>query len=327
MRKIFITCLFISLLQQQGITQTDTLRGDEAREILKQMKMDTAQWLASSASDACKCIDSISLTGKSSNDISADIAKCIDKEVVVYQSLIKTYRAMLDGEKNININVDKKSSGYRGYYFDIETWLMDSCASLTIAVANNNKESATSISSDPVARAAYQDGIDAMRNNNLEMAADFFAKAVEVDRRFAFAWDNLGICYRKLGKYEEAIKAYKTSLRIDPKGVTPLHNIPVAYEYMEKYDKALDAYTDILKVYPDDPEAFYGAGRIYAYFKIDMEKALQNMCKAYNMYTQTSSPYRVDAQKNINYIYGQMKANGKEERFFEILEENNIKAR
>ena len=58
-----------------------------------------------------------------------------------------------------------------------------------------------------------------------------------------------------------------------------------------------------------------------------MEKALQNMCKAYNMYTKTSSPYRVDAQKNINYIYGQMKANGKEERFFEILEENNIKAR
>ena len=38
------------------------------------------------------------------------------------------------------------------------------------------------------------------------------------------------------------------------------------------------------------------------------------MCKAYNIYTNSNSPYRVDAEKNINYIYSKMKEDGKEAR-------------
>jgi tetratricopeptide (TPR) repeat protein len=154
----------------------------------------------------------------------------------------------------------------------------------------------------------------------------YFEAAVAADPKFAFAWDNVGVCSRRLGKLDEALTAYNKSLEIDPKGVTPLHNIPVVYEFQKNFDKAIEAYQNILHFYPDDPEAYYGEGRIYAFFKIDLEKALQNLCKAYNIYTNTNSPYRVDAEKNINYIHGKMKAEDKEARFFEILKENNIAA-
>ena len=206
----------------------------------------------------------------------------------------------------------------------METWLKDSCESLNHAVASNNKESDYSMSKDPKAIDEYNEGIDYMKTGDFKKAATWFEKAVKTDPKFVFAWDNLGVSHRKLGNLEEALAAYNKSLEIDPKGIMPLHNIPVVYEFQKKYEKAIEAYQNILKVYPEDPEAYYGEGRIYSYFIVDMEKALQNMCKAYIIYTKSNSPYRVDAEKNINYIYGKMKEAGNDKRFLEILKENKI---
>jgi hypothetical protein len=80
------------------------------------------------------------------------------------------------------------------------------------------------------------------------------------------------------------------------------------------------------KQYPNDPEVYYGIGLIYLSGKNDMENALQNMCKAYNIYVEQKSPYRTDAEKVINMIFGIMKKDNKEEAFNRILKENNIKS-
>jgi cytochrome c-type biogenesis protein CcmH/NrfG len=39
------------------------------------------------------------------------------------------------------------------------------------------------------------------------------------DPEFAFAWDNLGISYRRLNNYDKAIDAYSKSIAIDPKWI------------------------------------------------------------------------------------------------------------
>lgn len=46
---------------------------------------------------------------------------------------------------------------------------------------------------------------------------------------------------------------------------------------------------------------------MYALHLNESEKGLDNMCKAYNLYIQLKSPYRTDAEKIIQMIYGQMK--------------------
>jgi tetratricopeptide (TPR) repeat protein len=104
----------------------------------------------------------------------------------------------------------------------------------------------------------------------------------------------------------------------------PLQNIAVVYEYKKEYDKELDAYKRLLEIYPDDPEVYYGIGRIYTFFKNDPEKGLDNFCKAYNLYIKINSPYRTDAEKNISSIYRQMKKDNKENVFLKILKDNNI---
>jgi len=65
-------------------------------------------------------------------------------------------------------------------------------------------------------------------------------------------------------------------------------------------------------------------GDVYATKLNDYEKGLEYMCKAYNLYIEQKSPYRADAEKVINIIYYEMKKQGKEEKFNEILKANNI---
>lgn len=328
MKKILLPLLWLCLVPAISYSQkTDTLTGEAAQQILSQLKIDTAAFLSEFGGNACKCIDSISVSRKGKTEITADISECIEKQVESYQLIMKMYASMTGKAKDnrIELNVDKNSAEYRHYYFEIERWLKDSCASLNLAVAANNEENKHSVSRNKKARELYDTGIEWLKKENYEKAAQYFKKAVDEDEKFAFAWDNLGICYRKLEKYDEALAAYNKSLEIDPDGITPLQNIPVVYQYQKKFDKALGAYKLLQARYPNDPEGFYGAGLVYLNNETDYENALQDLCKAYNLYIKNSSPYRVDAEKVINYIYSRMKADGKEKRFFEILEQNNIK--
>ena len=329
--KSILSIIFLSMFFFSTLAQTDTvikkenLSAEDLQKIIKTSNIDSIAFLRESSNMACKCIDSISLKNKSNEQIVNEICSCIDKQVSGYQLAVKLYHSMTDLTKNktISINVNKNSAEYQQYYFQIERWLQDSCKSMKDAVKSNNKESEFSFSKNDEAVALYNKGTTAMQNENIKEALSYFEDAVKKDSKFAFAWDNIGICNRKLNNFDAALNAYKKSLEIDPTGKTPLQNIAIVYEFEKNYDKALEAYLNISNYYPGDAEAYYGAGRIYT-LKSDFENGLQNMCKAYNIYTNTKSPYRVDAEKQINYLYSKMKGEGKEELFNKILKDNNI---
>lgn len=325
MKKIFFVLLPLFALTQFTYAQKDTLTGEAEQQILSAIKIDTLKILSELSAGACKCIDSIGLTDKTSKEIAADIFTCVDKEVTAYQLAIKLYQSMKGDAKNKNIilNTNKNSQEYQRYYFEMERWLKDSCTSLNKAVKSDNKESEFSNSKDEKALKFYDKGINEFSTENFKDALPWFEKAVKQDEKFAFAWDNIGVCRRKLGDLDGALEAYTKSLQLDPKGKLPLQNIPVVYEYKKDYDKALEAYKNLYKIYPDDPEAYYGAGRMYE-LKGDVEKALDNMCKAYNAYVEINSPYRVDAENNISIYFKKMKAAGNEELFYKILKENKL---
>jgi len=170
----------------------------------------------------------------------------------------------------------------------------------------------------------YFKGIDQSEKQNYQKAISYFQRALKIDSLFAFAWDNMGLCYRKLDKYDDAIYAYNKSLELDPLGLMPLQNIAVAYKYKKEYQKALAAYETLAELDSKNPEVYYGIGLLYAYSLNDLENGLDNICKAYTYYIAQKSPYRTDAEKLINLIYADMKKQGKETAFDEILKNNNI---
>lgn len=286
------------------------------------------------AENACKCIDSINAFDKKRTQIVEEVNRCIDEQCNVYQmgSKLMGINALTkdtsqnDSKKEIKItvNMNKNSREYKKYYFEMERYLMANCSSLQEKIATNDGINAKSFSSNNEALELYSKALDVTKKGNYKKAIEYYQKALQIDSLFVFAWDNMGICYRRLEEYDKALAAYQKSLEIDPTGIMPLQNIPVVYQLKKEYDKAIAAYQKLAEIDSNNPEIYYGIGNIYTMSLMDFEKGLSYMCKAYNLYVEQKSPYRSDAEKIISLIYGEMKKQGKEARFEEILKENQI---
>jgi tetratricopeptide (TPR) repeat protein len=286
------------------------------------------------AGNACDCVDSIDLYNKPKEDVIAAISKCIDAQVAAFQLGSKLLKLSdfpedhneVDGKKEVTIPIelDKRTDEYKNYYFEMERYLMEHCASLKIKVASLDEQHQKSVSNDSTAIGFYNLGLAEVRKENYQKAIDYFRQALDIDAEYAFAWDNLGLCYRKLENYDLAIQAYQKSLAIDPNGLMPLQNIAVAYQYKKEYKKAIAAYEALALVDKDNPEVYYGIGQVYALNLNDYEHGLENMCKAYNLYIEQKSPYRSDVEKIIGFLFSEMKKQGKQALFYKILKTYHI---
>lgn len=282
---------------------------------------------------ACACTDSITLLNRDKKDILKDVHGCIDQYTGALQisSLLSGAEELsktapeVNGKKQVSLNFDtnKNSKQYTESYHDIERYMMGNCSSLKkIAAVSETKTDR--LSKNPEALEYYAKAIEFSKAENWKEAIKNSEMAVKKDPKFVYAWDNLGINYRRIAEYDKSIDAYKKSLEIDPNGKMPLQNIPMAYIYKKDFQKAIDAYLALDKVYPGDPEVYYGIGQVYFSGIKDDEKALDYICKSYKIYNQQKSPYRTDAEAVINSIYKNMKAAGKTEKFKEILKKNMI---
>jgi len=304
------------------------LSEEETKEVVSQLGFGPNTFLNMFAPKACSCIDSANTVEKDEKKRMEAFSGCIDEQVGPYQ-LSQQLLGSLGGsekEKVINVSYDKNSDLYKSYYFKLERWLLDSCATLKRVMASNDKEREKSFSNNPEAMSAYNSGVELLRKEKYADCIPFFEKAVTIDPEFAFAWDNLAICYRKTNNFTKAEEAYKASLKVDPVGKTALLNLAVIYQLQKRDDDAINAYKEILKHYPKDPEVYYGIGLVYFNIKKDWENALENMCKAYNIYIEQKSPYRSDAEHVIKLIFAEMKKENKEDTFHKILKDNNIRS-
>jgi tetratricopeptide (TPR) repeat protein len=54
----------------------------------------------------------------------------------------------------------------------------------------------------------------------------------------------MGVAYNELGKYQEAIDAYKETIKIKPDYHMAYYNMGGAYNKLKEYQKAIDAYKE-----------------------------------------------------------------------------------
>lgn len=259
------------------------------------------------------CITEAIISDQVQNDLMGQLTKALDN---VDSSKKESDSLVIKNDKDIVISTDKN-------YAQIEEYLLRNCQRLKVLIASDNTKHENSISNHDKALKFYDEGVDYFRNGNYKKALPKFKKAVKIDKEFAFAWDNLGVCQRKLGKYKEAINSYNESLKLDPLGRVPLMNIPVAYELLKDYDNAILAYKRFSELYPNDAEGDYGIGRIH-HMKGNYEDALDSMFKAYLKYKEMKSPYVQDAERNISIFYNEMKEKGMLDTFHELAKKHNI---
>ncbi len=221
-----------------------------------------------------------------------------------------------DSKKKFNIYLEKD-------YKEIEKELLANCPRMRRLMMNEEQLQDNSVSTNITAIDLYNEGQAFYDKQDYEKAIALFKQCLEIDSKFAYAWDNLGISYRKSGDYKNAIKAYKKSLNLVKDGRTPLLNIPIAYEFLKEYDKAIDTYKKYIKIYPEDPEGYYGIGRMY-HLQGDYENALDNIMKSYIMYNEVKSPYARDAESNLSLFYKELKELNKLDLFEKMAEKYKI---
>lgn len=320
---------FIYTLTIVLLTTIAALAQDEKTKEVKLSDLNI-DFKKSTGDGICKCIDSIQTGSKSSDSINAEIKACIDDKVMAYQMIVKLSNAQKQAEKsgekstNVEINTNKESDSYKKYFYELQSYVLDNCPSLRDRIARNNNDNSDSFSKNSDALKFYDKGLEETKQGNFEAAILNYKKAVVFDPKFTYAYDNMGICYRRLNKFDEALDAYEKSLAIDPNGKMPLQNSAIVYIYKKEYKKAVKAYERLAKVDANNPEVFYGLGHTYHFYLNDQEKALDNMCQAFNLYTAQNSAYRADAEKTIKMIYAKMKEANQLELFNSILKKHKI---
>ena len=205
---------------------------------------DNSEKIVSVGYDACECIGKID-TDLDYEEKSEQIKECITSANMSYQMLTKltavserledtvskpSHDKLIDSinvaSKEIKISINSDED-----FEEIENYLMETCGDMkSIYFSSDKTTSRKSVSKKQEVRIYYSKGIQANQDQDYELAIDYYKKALAIDKKFAFAWDNLGIACRRLNKNAEAVEAYKKSLKIDPKGKMPLMNIGIAYE-------------------------------------------------------------------------------------------------
>lgn len=276
---------------------------------------------------ACNCIKKINTAGKPYSIINDEINDCILNQVSFYRLtrilIEKDSFLLYMNDSTLPISqytqLDAKSDEFLNYYFEIKSQLLENCLSMMAKVYSNDEVHQNSLSSNKKAMKLYNEAVELEKGNLSEKSIELLLKSIKKDSNFAFAWDILGLNYRKTGEYDKAIDAYEHSITIDPKGKLPWQNMAVVYEYKKDYMGAIICYKKLAKLDIINPEVFYGIGRIYALYLNDYEYALENMCIAFSLYKEINSPDVEDAKTFINVIHEDMKKDGNEEKFEAIL--------
>lgn len=110
---------------------------------------------------------------------------------------------------------------------------------------------------------AYNKGVREQGQQEYKKAIKYYKEALELDPNYVFAWDNMGICYRRIGNAKEAIESYQKSIALFPRGTFAHINLGLLYAFQEKFDLAIAEYKKVVEINPSDPEGYYGLTMVY----------------------------------------------------------------
>jgi len=158
----------------------------------------------------------------------------------------------------------------------------------------------------------YEQALDHHSKDDLKGAIKLYKKAVKEEPQFAEAYDNMGVCYRRLGDFKNAISNYEKSIEIYPEGVMAHLNLGIIYGIQKDYSSALAEYKTVQDLESDNPEGYYGTIDIYLN-KGDYKLAIENSIKTLEIYEATESPHLPEAQYllGLSYYYDNDKVKAK----------------
>jgi len=119
------------------------------------------------------------------------------------------------------------------------------------------------IRQDVAGQSFYDKGLKEEGQKNHVVALAYFQKAIEENLDNADAWFQVGYCYGELGRYQDAVEAYKQAIRIKPDYAMAHNNLGFAYLNLGRNQDAIEACKQAIRIKPDLAMAHYNLGVAY----------------------------------------------------------------
>ena len=124
-----------------------------------------------------------------------------------------------------------------------------------------------------------REGNACFNNKEYEKALEAYAKALELDPEYVYAYNGRGNAYKALGEYEKAVSDYDRALELDPEHVNAYNGRGNTYQALGEYEKAVSDYDRVLELDPEYVHAYNGRGNTYQALG-EYEKAVSDYDKA-----------------------------------------------
>ncbi len=108
---------------------------------------------------------------------------------------------------------------------------------------------------------------DTKNKTILQASIKLFDKVLEINPKYAAAWNNKGIALASLKRYEEAIECYDKVLEIDPKDAAAWYVKGIALASLKRYEEAIECYDKVLEIDPKYAAAWNNKGIALASLK------------------------------------------------------------
>jgi len=128
-------------------------------------------------------------------------------------------------------------------------------------------------------------------------AVSSFEKAIRIDPNYLDAYCNLGIVFSELGDLHKAKNCYEKVIRINPGHLIASNNLGVIFSELGDLQKAKNCYEKTIKINLNYAEAYNNLGGIFKELK-EFQKAKSNFNKAIEI-----NPNFVDAHYNLGKIF------------------------
>jgi len=140
-------------------------------------------------------------------------------------------------------------------------------------------------------------GVAYAKLNKYEQAIKDYDRAIELNPALAEVYNNRGITYAELNKYDQAIEDYDKAIELNPNYADAYNNRGITYTKLNKYEQAIEDYNRAIELKPNLAEVYNNRGVAYAKLN-KYERAIKDYGKAIEL-----NPNYADAYNNRGNAY------------------------
>jgi len=116
----------------------------------------------------------------------------------------------------------------------------------------------------------------------LDIAVQYYEKALSIKPDYAKAHYNLGIALQELGKLHDSVKSYENSIALEPENAQVHNNLSILLRELDQLEKAEASCRKAIVLDPEYAEA-YSSLSIILYANGHLNSALESIEKAYSI--------------------------------------------